>query len=479
MRKFISSGFRGFLTSLVVALLIATHANAQDIDVTDLTAKAEAGDKVAQRELGAALIYGFGGVSQDTQAGKRLLEQAVTGGDIAAKASLGKLLIDGTYLEGEPDRGFDLLEEAAAAGNTQALTSLGIARLWGLDIEADPVEARSLLEAAALNGGVEASRVLGEGLIGGWVFDRDVEAGLPMLEQAVDAGDTKAKIALGSFLLYGDFLDRDLGRATALFEDAAKDGNGEGLENLGAFLMWNEGNARAGETYLRRAGEMGRGSAWVTLAEGAMYGYLGAGSRRKFDEFAESAREAEAPRIEVLDAVRQMWGISMRASGPKTIAKLEQATEQGNVVALKYLISLVRDGNQLNIRKQPERAKNYLERFSGLLTPTEIAQFVLSIDAAKTKNVSDYLALSERFSAHDEHASEWFGKELYAANPNFAIYLLQAEMKRRGRYSGRLNGLATRLTLRAIWQECQSLKDNRRCSDTVMHPDVIGALLAL
>lgn len=406
MQRSISSGVRGLMSSLVVAMLMAMPVNAQSLDIADLKARAEAGDLSAQRDLGEALIYGFGGVSQDVKAGMRQLEQAANGGDIAA------------------------------------------------------------------------SRVLGENLIGGWIIERDADAGLPFLEQAAAAGDIKAKIALGSFLLYGDWLTQDLDRATALFEEAAKDGNGEGLENLGAFLMWGERDAKAGEAYLRRAGALGRGSAWVTLAEGAMYGYLGAGSRGKFDEFATQARKARAPRIEVLDAERQMWGISMRASGPKTIAKLEQATEQGNKEALKFLISLVRDGNQLNIRKEPDRAESYLERFSALLTPTEIAQYKLSIDAAETKVVSNYKALSDRFFAHEEYASTWFGKELYAANPNFAVYLLQAEMKRRGQYQGRLNGLANRATLRAMWQECQSLKDNRRCGDTVMHPDVIGALLA-
>ena len=407
MRHFTSSGFRGLLASFVVAACMAMPANAQSLDVNDLKIRAEAGDLAAQRDLGEALFYGFGGVSQDVTAGRRLLEQAANGGDIVA------------------------------------------------------------------------SRVLGENLVGGWIIERDVDAGLPFLEQAAAAGDTKAKVALGSFLLYGDWLPQDVERATALFEEAAKDGNGEGLENLGAFLMWGERDAKAGETYLRRAGALGRGSAWVTLAEGAMYGYLGAGARGKFDEFATLAREARAPRIEVLDATRQMWGISMRASGPKTIAKLEQAAEQGNKPALKHLVSLVRDGNKLNIRKEPKRAEGYLERFSELLTPTEIAQFKLSIDAAKTKIVGNYKALADRFFAHEEYASPWFGKQLYAANPNFAIYLLQADMKRRGHYQGQVNGLATRATLRSIWRECQSLKDNRRCGDTVMHPDVIGGLLAM
>jgi hypothetical protein len=51
-------------------------------------------------------------------------------------------------------------------------------------------------------------------------------------------------------------------------------------------------------------------------------------------------------------------------------------------------------------------------------------------------------------------------------------------MRRRGLYGGPLNGLATRSTLRALWRACMTLDDSVPCRDGVMHPDVIGALLA-
>ena len=474
----VAVGARAILGALLISVATISPGYAQDFDLSSLRVAAESGDSEAQRKLGEALFFGIGGVEQDKDSGLRLLEQAASGGNIAAKASLGKILFEGHFLPADHKRGAHLLEEAVAAGNKRAQTTLAVALLWGLYLEADPARARTLLDQAVKNGDAEALRVLGEQLVGGWVFDQDVASGLPMLENAVAEGDAKAKVVLGSFLLHGTRLKRDRTRAMTLFEEAAQSGNGEALELLGTMLMWSERNPTLAESYLRRAGELGRGSAWTTLAEGAMYGYLSGKSRAKYKGFAEKARDAGEARIEVLEAHRRMWGINMRASGPQVIEGLEQAAEAGNKEALKFLISLVRNGNNLNIRKNPEQARAYLDRFSGLLTPTEVAQFSMTIDAAKVKIIPEYKKLAAQFFGHPELKSFRFGKDLYAANPNFAMYLLQADMKRKGIYAGRLNGLATHRTVRALLRECRTLRDTRGCEDTVFRPDVIGALLA-
>ncbi len=469
---------RAILGALLISVAITPAAQAQDFDLSALQVAAESGDSEAQRKLGEALLFGNEGLERDKNSGFRLLEQASTSGNIAAKASLGKALLEGYYLPADHEKGQQLLEEAAAAGNPQAQTTLGVALLWGLYGEADPVRARALLDQAVSNGSTKAQRVLGEQLVRGSMFDQNVELGLPMLEKAVAAGDAKAKVALGSLLLDGTSLNRDQPRALMLIEEAAASGNGKGLERFGRKLMWSKKDPALAEGYLRRAGELGRGSAWTTLAKGAMYGYLGAGSRAKFDGFAEMARDAGEDRIAVLEAKRKIWGISMRASGPEAIEGLEQAAKADNKEAVKFLIGLVRSGNNLNVRKDPVRARAYLDRFSGLLSPKEVAQLSMSIDATEVKTISEYKSVAADFYAHPELKSLSFGKELYAANPNFAMYLLQSEMKRNGIYSGTLNGLATRSTLRSIWLECQTLGNTSRCGDTIMHPDVIGELLA-
>lgn len=470
--------FRRVLGIFLVFIISASAVYSKDLDRVSLLEAANAGDSKAQRILGEALLFGIGGIDQDKASGLRLLEQSVTSGNVAAKVSLGKVLIDGYYFPADPGKGRQLLEDAAALGNPQAQVILGGALLWGLDGDIDLPLARSLLEQAIENGDVEALRILGEQLVGGWTLNQDIVSGLSMLEAAVNKDDAKAKVSLGAFFLEGTRLEQDRARALTLFEEAAASGNGEGLEIYGRATMWSEADPVAAENYLRRAGELGRGSAWATLAEGAMYGYLGRNSRAKFDAFSQLAGNAGSDQIAILEAERQMWGISMRASGPSTIAGLEQAADDGNKPALKYLIALVRNGNRLNVRKNTDQAYGYLDQFSDLLSPIEFAQLSMSIDAAKVKIVASYAPLAAQFDRQPEMKSLWFGKELYAANPNFAIYLLQADMKRRGTYTGTLNGLATQLTLRAIYRECRTLNDNARCNDSIMRADIIGALLA-
>ncbi|WP_165905312.1 tetratricopeptide repeat protein [Rhodovulum euryhalinum] len=469
---------RGLVLAAVVAMAAASGVGAQGIELADVEAAAARGDTTAQRMLGEARIYGLAGVPQDVAAGRGLLERSAASGDGLAKTSLGKILLDGYYLPAEPDRAVSLLEEAAAAGVVRAQTTLGSALFWGGPIAADPARGRALLDQAARAGDVEALRILGEQLVGGWVLDPEPKVGFAMLEQAIAQGDPKASVALGALLLSGSGLPADPDRARMLFEAAAKSGNGEGLERYGDWLMWSRRNPAGAETYLRQAGELGRGSAWSRLAEGAMYGYLPPRSRAKFEGYAEKARSAGDERIAVLEAERRMWGISMRASGPGAIAVLEQAVEAGNATALKYLIGLVRDGNGMNVRKRPERARAYLSRFSDLLTPTEAAQLAMTIDAATANSPAAQAAVAEDLARHPEFRSPWFGRELFKANPNLAVRLLQTDMKRRGLYSGPLDGLATRPTLRALLQDCMTLQDGARCRDGVMDPVVIGALLA-
>ncbi len=464
--------------ALIAILATGAVVPAKALDLDALKSAAAAGDTAAERKLGEALVLGSEGVTQDVAQGLKLLGEAAAAGDVPAKASLGKILIDGYYTPAQPEQAQRLLEQAADAGNPLAQTTLGKALLWGLNLKPDPLRAKTLLQAAASAGDPEARRILGEQLVGGWVLKPDVAAGLTLLEQAVAAGDDKAMVSLGDFFLNGTGVKKDVPRARALFEEAAKAGNGEGLERYGTYLMWTNRAPAQAEDYLRRAGEMGRGSAWTTLAEGAMYGYLGSRSRSKFDGYAARARAAGEEKVAVLEAQRRLWGISMRASGPEAIKGLEKAADDGNATAASYLIVLVRDGNHYNVRKRPQQARAYLERYAPLLGPEKSAQFAFTIDAASTRQIADLPELKVVYDSHPEWRTLWFGKQIYAANENLAIYVLQSEMKGDGLYAGTVNGYATKATLHAMWNACLRLPDTTRCHDSVMHPEVVGALLA-
>lgn len=464
---------------LVITLLVTPNIlQAQTLDVATLRAEAKSGNAAAQRTLGEALVLGSEDISANAVAGAGYLEQAVAQGDVAAKTVLGTILLDGALLELDPVRGKILLEQAVAAGDTAAMTELGAALLWGTVIERDTQRAVGLLDHAAEQGDVKAKRTLGEAMIVGLIAPTDIETGLALMEEAVASGDTEAQIALGKLLLSGEGVSPDLNRATALFETAANAGNGAGLEELGSHLMWIKRKRMPAEDYLRRAGELGQVTAWETLAAGAMYGYLGSKNRGKFDEFASKARAAGSERIEVLAAERLMWGISKRASGPKAIKILERAAEEGNATALKELIGLVRNGNKYNVRKRPAQARAYLERFAELLTPAEIDYYAYSVDAAQARTRSLFPSLAEQYSAKDQHIRITFAEDLYAANPNLVMYMLQTDMKRRGEYTGNLNGLATQKTINALNRACKQLPYDRDCRENVLSPGVIKDLLS-
>lgn len=353
--------------------------------------------------------------------------------------------------------------------------------IYGADGVAQDIPAGlAMLKDASARGDLAAQRTLGEQLIGGWVTQRDSDAGLPLLRAAAQAGDTKAQLSLGTFLLYGIGVPKDMRAARDLFEQMADRGDPTGLQLYGEALMWSLKDPNSAQTYLIRAGEMGRGAAWAILAEGAMYGYLGDGktSRAKFDGFAKRARATGNERIEVLDATRQMWGISMRANGPATLAKLETAADAGNTEAARFLIALVRDGNGMNIRKDTPRAMEFLHRYADLLSPQEQWRFDFTIAAAKTRQLHKYPGLQDRFMAAPGPLDATFGSDLYKANPNFAIYLLQARMKQDGLYPGKLDGLAGTATVRGLSQVCRVTLDRADCAETALRPDVVGALIA-
>jgi len=418
--------------------------------------------------------------SGNPSAGRLTLEQAISDGDVEARRVLGGHLVFGWVFEKEADRGLQLLTEAAEAGDVAAKTQLGEILLFGAAGKIDKTQARAHLEAASNQGGSEAMRLLGEQFVFGTEFEKDTAAGLALLERAVSLGNTKAMVSLGTMYLHSRDLDRDRAKALELFETAATLGDGKGLAVYGADMMWREIDADAAEAMLNRAGAMGAPEAYATLAQGATYGYLGGGStsRKKYKGYVSKTLESDMPDIAILEAERKLWGIGSRANGPEAVSILTTAAEKGNASAAKYLIALLRDGNNLNVRRSAHDARATFETYSRLLTEKERAQYDITLHAAEARTPQAYAVVSRLYADQPELRTEPFGKEIFKANPNVAFYILQARLKSQGSYKGSLNGYATRATLSAVYDACRMSLPHEWCDDSVMRPDVVGALLA-
>lgn len=425
------------------------------------------------------MIWGDGDHSSSAT-GQLILERAVANGDVSAMTTLGEHLVYGWVLPKDVEAGVQLLAAAADKGSAEAQNVLGQVYLWGTAVDTDASRAERYLLAASKQGQPEAMLTLGQQLVSGGVFSPDLPTGLRWLERSAEANNSKALVALGEIYWRGKFVERDPDRAQQYFEDAAALGDGSGLTLMGTELMWREINATKAEEMLQRAGELGATEAYVRLAEGAMYGYLGGGSlsRKKYDGYAAQAMDAGENRLAVLEAERKLWGIGTRADGAEAVAILTTAAETGNADAAKYLIGLLRDGNNLNVRRSKMGAEDALNRFGDLLSEKERSQYALTLKAAAARTPERYAPVAEAFEQQSKIWSLWFGMELYKANPNVAFYILQRRLADEGKYAGALNGYATRLTLDAVNRACREKLDRSLCDDNVMRPDVIGALLA-
>ncbi|AQS47770.1 hypothetical protein BMG03_08110 [Thioclava nitratireducens] len=379
----------------------------------------------------------------------------------------------------DPETGLAMLERAASEGNAQAARMAGELLLWGGPVPTDRARAMELLSQAADAGDAGAARVLGEQLLGGWVLPRDTDRGRALLEAQVKSGNRDAAIKLGEAYLYGIGVPRNREKARDLFETATEAGDATGLWKFGEEMMWSQRDPAAAETMLQRAGAAGIGSAYATLAEGAMYGYLGSGkvSRAKFDGYAKAARAAGNERIEVLDATRRIWGISMRGDGKMAVAQLREAAEAGNRTAARYLVGLLRDGNAYNVRRDPKGASTFLEAHADLFTPEERANYEMTIRAAMHRHDADFAPLVGEIAPAMAKMSAAEARDLFKANPRLAVYLIQKHLAKQGLYRGPLDGFAGRGTLRAMERACGEMPGDMACRDGVLAPEIVGAML--
>jgi hypothetical protein len=70
-----------------------------------------------------------------------------------------------------------------------------------------------------------------------------------------------------------------------------------------------------------------------------------------------------------------------------------------------------------------------------------------------------------------------FQKQLFQANQNFSVYVLQAALKERKIYTGSPNGMATARTISAIRRACDALQGAAKCKGKILSEGVIAQLI--
>lgn len=363
------------------------------------------------------------------------------------------------------------------------LSLLSIATLLILLIVLFQISQANAQTAPDAPANIDAQRQQGENLITGWGGVKQNKAeGLKLLEDAIAKGDPKSSVTLGKLLMDGQFLKQDRNKALVLVQNAARTGNFEGVEAVGETLMWTGRTAddrREAERLLNMAGTSGRGSAWTTLAYGAIYGRLGKVESAKYATYVEKARALGNTQIEVVEAERLLYGLGVRKNAARVVANLEAAAANGNPDAIKFLIKLFRDGSRPDVKKNLTKAQAYFATYGQKLPAAAQQQQTLLLQIAAAKKASEFAALSRVVRARPDFPSVDFQKQINSANWFFSVYLAQQSLKRRKQYSGPVDGRVTKKSFLSIQRACRGLPWKADCSDKKVLSDKTLALIIL
>lgn len=185
-----------FVALLLFCAVCGVHAAESRITITDLTLRADAGDRTAMRTLAEAYYAGQDGADQDFTKAADWYRKLAQSGDARAQTSLGLMYARGygvaknlaeahrwwnfaaaqndpgaqfnlglTYIQGEgavtdPTRAARWFREAAGRGHVQAQYNLGLLLHQGKGVERNPQEAYYWIKVAALQGDERAQKAL-------------------------------------------------------------------------------------------------------------------------------------------------------------------------------------------------------------------------------------------------------------------------------------------------------------------------------
>ncbi len=158
---------------------------------------AEAGDSVAQYNLGKLFEFGGGELRQDYVQAARWYREAAAQDVAAAQNNLGLMHAQGHGMPRDTARAAELWQVAAANGYALAQYNLGLAYFRGDGIRQDEVQAAAWFRRAAEGGLADAQFAIGQMPRTGRVVARDEAAALAWYRRAAAQGHAESVVEAG------------------------------------------------------------------------------------------------------------------------------------------------------------------------------------------------------------------------------------------------------------------------------------------
>jgi TonB family protein len=186
----------------------------------DMRGRAEAGDVVAERELGVMYMKGQGTLYDPAQAAE-WFGKAAAAGDPAAETYLAALYAAGAGIPKDLVRAFSLLGDAAKQGYVKAETAVGFEYMYGEGTSLDYAQALAWFKKAAADGDADASEDLGYMYWHGMGMVQDIPGSIGWYKQAAERGSRHSQLFLAGTLALGLDVPQDMAASDAYFAQAA------------------------------------------------------------------------------------------------------------------------------------------------------------------------------------------------------------------------------------------------------------------
>ncbi|WP_394888625.1 tetratricopeptide repeat protein [Mesorhizobium sp. AaZ16] len=469
--------------------------------VAELEALAKGGNSHALLELAESYRKGGRGIEPDPVRARGYFDQAIAAGNVNAAQRLGSILVKGDGLAADPAAGLKLLEGAAEkdhlwalydlgeiyrrglgglrpdpqkaesyltrakdAGNTSAGLVLAAAQLKGDGVVSDPHKAVAELEALAKGGNSHALLELAESYRkGGRGIEPDPVRARGYFDQAIAAGNVNAAQRLGSILVKGDGLAADPAAGLKLLEGAAEKDHLWALYDLGDLYARGyppvRRNRPLGKKLLALAASRGLSQSYVRMAQAELRGEFGRISISRAMNFLKTAELAGNKHAVVARADAYLNPPrGAKANPQRAIRILRDAAGNGNEAAARSLIDVRRRGRGRMLKSNLNEARREFEKYRDILgASARHEEFLLK--AASTRR--QYAALSKEYFKFEDR--ERLMGDLFATNVNAALYIVQSKLRSKDMYKGRLNGVATSNSIRAILLACKGIKGSSSC----------------
>jgi TPR repeat protein len=274
-----------------------------------------------------------------------------------------------------------------------------------------------------------------------------------------------ALLKLAEALSKGSPAEREM--VTAVYEKAGEAGRGVAWVMLAQIYARGAGvkaDAAKSAAYYRRGIAAGRADAMFGLGKALVQRTSGmAGTQAEglvLVRQAEALGHAEAT---AFIGECQVTGVGMARDVKKGLAALHLAWESGNSAAALQLIAFYRDGRKGIITRNRFLAEYYYRKAAPSLVANEAAVQRLLLDAASPGKRGDFASLARGLGQIDGAKKRMVVRKMRVLNPNAYVYLVQSRLRELDLYAGTPNGLLSRRTVKAMQSYCMSVADHESC----------------